>query len=152
MCYLWGGMARTLLLCALLVAAGCVERRLFLRSEPSGAEVVLNHGDFPPVTTPAVVDFTHYGTYAVRAEKEGCRPLETAVEIDTPWWAFPPLDFVTDLLWPFPLEDHREVRLTLSPLSEPPSVEEIRARHAGVLERAEAFRRRVNEGDPAEIR
>ena len=144
---------RILLIGALLVlSTGCVERKLFIRSDPPGAEVALNRADALPGTTPLEVEFDDYGTYHVRAELEDYQELTTSVDVPTPWWGWFPLDFVTDVLLPFSIEDHHYVDLTLEPLPPLRTIEELRARHAEVIERGEALREQVNEGDPAEAR
>jgi hypothetical protein len=140
-----------LLLPALLLP-GCVERKFLIRSDPPGATVTLNHGEPLPEVTPTEVEFHHYGVWAVRAEREGCRDLDTNVSVPTPWWSYPVLDFVTDVLWPFTIRDHREIALVLEPLPEPRTVEEVRERHAEVIGRGEDLREKVNEGDPSEVR
>lgn len=141
-----------LLALVLLVSTGCVERKLLLRSEPPGALVSLNGEPWLPGTTPLEVPFTHYGTYAVLMTLEDHRPLEAEADVSAPWWAWPPFDLVTELLLPTTIRDHREFDFTLEPLPPRRPLEESRVRYGEMLERAESLRRRVNEGDPAEVR
>jgi hypothetical protein len=146
-------MIRTLTLCALILAsAGCVERKMFVRSDPPGATVALNRAEPLPGTTPVEVPFEHYGTYHLRLTREGCRDFEGAAEVPAPWWGYPPFDLFTELLWPFTIHDWREAVVTMEPLPEPRPLEEVRDRHAGVIERGEAMRKQVTESAPAEAK
>ncbi len=140
--------------CALaaLLAAGCVERKMMVRSDPPGATVTLNRLQTPGGVTPLEVPFDHYGTWHLALRREGCRDYEGAADLSAPWWGYPPFDLFTDVLWPFTIEDHREVAVTLAPLPDPLPLEEIRERHAGVISRGEAMRKEVTEGDPSEVR
>lgn len=139
-------------LLSILALAGCVERRFLIRSEPPGAVVSLNRGEPLSAAAPTEVEFHHYGTWAVRAELPGYRDLVADVPVPAPWWSWPPFDFFTDLLWPFTIRDHREIRLVLTPLPPERPLPEARERHAGVIERGEALREAVNGGDPAGVR
>ena len=140
-------------------ATGCVERKLFIRSDPPGATISLNREPAIPGATPVEVPFDHYGTFAVVAEREGYLPLRQNVEVDTPWYSYPVLDFITEVLWPFTIRDHRVIDLTLAPAPDPPDYEvegdierareEARRKHEELRRRAEEMRREVNEGDPA---
>lgn len=93
-----------------LVAVGCVERTISITSNPPGALVYLNDKEVgrTPVTTP----FMWYGTYDVRLEAEGYRPLWTKAKADQPIWDLPGLDLVAEMIpdgkseikWHFDLE------------------------------------------------
>jgi hypothetical protein len=119
--------------------AGCLERRLYITSEPTGALVRLN--DVEVGRTPVEVDFEWYGTYDVRLELEGHEPLATSAKADAPVHEWPGIDFVTmalpmkfknDVRWHFELEPEsfdeaeaiargREVRTMLPALPPPPA-------------------------------
>ncbi len=137
-CSLWGRAQRTpapilarrlqatvaggiLCLCPLL--AGCVERWLEIRSEPSRALVFLDGREVG--RTPLRIPMVHYGTHEVllyanpSAEDEG-PPLAMASRIITlhaPWYQWFPLDLLTEHLWPGTLVDTHLVEITLPPLS-----------------------------------
>jgi len=78
------------------LSLGCVERRLMITSEPSGALVYLN--DEEAGRTPLEVPFTWYGTYDVRAEHEGFQTLHTQREAVRPWWEAPGPDLFAEAL------------------------------------------------------
>lgn len=80
----------------LVGAFGCVERRLLITSEPSGALVYLN--DQEVGRTPLEVPFTWYGTYDVRLEREGYRTLQTQQTAEQPWWEKPGPDLFAEAL------------------------------------------------------
>ena len=83
-----------LLTLAALPLLGCVERKITITSEPSGALVHLN--DQEVGRTPVDVPFTFYGTYDVRLEKEGYEPLWTNKKAKAPWWEYPGPDLVAE--------------------------------------------------------
>ena len=97
-----------------LALAGCVDRRLFITSDPPGARVYLNDQDVG--TTPLEVDFTWFGTYDVRLHREGFEPLVTTREAKAPLHEVPPFDLAallipgtrrTHIAWHFELEPAR---------------------------------------------
>lgn len=92
---------------------GCVERKLILRSEPTGAKVVLN-GDEAGMT-PMETHFTTYGVYDVVLSAPSCARLRTTVEVKPPWYETIPLDFFFEHVWPFTLTDRHEFTLALAP-------------------------------------
>ena len=82
-------------LCCLL-SAGCVERLISITSEPSGALIHLN--DEEVGRTPLTVPFTFYGTYDVRLEADGYKPLWTQRKAATPWWETLGIDLIAEAL------------------------------------------------------
>ncbi len=98
-----------------LFFAGCVERTLIIRSDPVGAEVIVN-GE-PSGLTPVRIPFHTYGTFEVIASHPGHHRLREAVPVKPPWYETMPLDFFVENLWPFTVRDDHAVTLTLRPLS-----------------------------------
>ncbi|MCU0726325.1 MAG: PEGA domain-containing protein [Planctomycetes bacterium] len=146
-------MIRVLALTVVAFAlAGCVERKLFIRTDPPGAEVALNRAEPLAGTTPLETPFTHYGVYHLRLTREGFPDFEGEAPVTAPWWAYPPFDLFTDLLWPFTIHDHREILVALPPRPEPRELDEVRARHAAVIERGESMRRHFGGEAPPESR
>jgi hypothetical protein len=126
-------MGRVLALAGLLVAAGgggCVERRLFIRSDPPGARVTLD-GE-PRGETPLAIPFTYYGTREVVLRAPGRRVVRREVALTPPWYQWTPLDLVSELLLPVTIEDVHEVEVLL-PEMERASDESVEA----LLARAE---------------
>lgn len=98
----------------LILAAGCVERTMMIRSEPSGAPVWVD--EEYAGTTPLDYSFAHYGTRGVRVgpvrDERGkalYAPQQKLVELRAPWYETFPIDFFAEVLWPGRLEDRHEV-------------------------------------------
>jgi hypothetical protein len=92
----------------LAVAAGCVERRMTIISDPPGAIAIVNGHEIGP--TPAEVPsnlFVYYGVYEIRLLKDGYDPLLVHQQVDPPWYEYFPLDFFSENLWPFCIRDRR---------------------------------------------
>jgi hypothetical protein len=115
------------------ILGGCVERRIFIETDPPGALVWLN--DAQVGRSPVDVGFTHHGVYDLRIEKEGYEPLVTPADTNGPIWDAVPLDFFAEVL---PVNAKAEARwkFTLTPRndSEEALVEratQLRSRAAG---------------------
>lgn len=78
--------------------AGCVERELFIQSEPPGAVVCIDGEDRGK--TPLSLPFHHYGGRLLELRLKDHKALRTFIEVDPPWYQVFPLDFFSDLLWP----------------------------------------------------
>ncbi len=109
-----------------LACAGCVERKITIGSEPSGALVKLNDVDVG--RTPVTVPFTWYGDYdlVLRYEKNVGTPdspvmkhyyLHTDKKADAPVWQIVPLDLFAEIL-PIPFEDHKVWAFEIPPVPE----------------------------------
>ncbi|MEM1331626.1 MAG: PEGA domain-containing protein [Planctomycetota bacterium] len=107
---LGGVCAATLVLLSL---TGCVERRMFVTTEPPGARVWIN--DTQAGVTPLTAEFTFHGTYDIRIEREGYEPLTTGARTEVPWWEYPPFDLVAELL-PITLENEQRFHFDLTPI------------------------------------
>lgn len=85
----------SLCLCAFVpLLTGCVERRISITSEPTGALVWVN--DVEVGRTPTEANFKHYGKYDVRLELDGYDTLQTVGDASTPWWDFPGPDLIAE--------------------------------------------------------
>ncbi|MDH3590723.1 MAG: PEGA domain-containing protein [Planctomycetota bacterium] len=100
-------------LVVMIACFGCVERKLWVRTDPAGAIVRVN-GDRVG-TSPVAWKFHQYGVVLVEVEKEGYLPEERAVSLRTPWYQKPVLDFVTDVVLPTTIHDDHEVEIRLEP-------------------------------------
>lgn len=92
-------------------ATGCVHRRVTVRTEPPGAQVLLNDQEIG--YSPASFDVTWYGTEEVTLLKDGYEIETHQIKIPTPWYQVPPLDFVTDNFLPFRIKNHHEFNFAL---------------------------------------
>ncbi len=104
-------MKSYLLLVILMLTAiwetGCVRRRLTVRTNPPGAMVYVDRQ--PIGRTPVSDNFTYYGTRHFEIVKDGYRTESFLRTFRPPWYQIPPLDFVTETLWPFEERDERVV-------------------------------------------
>jgi len=101
---------------AIVIFAGCVERRLTINTQPQGALVVLNDEEIG--TSPVTVPFNWYGDYNVRISKEGYQTLNTHRPLKAPWYDSFPFDFFA-LLNPKRTVDSYEWTFDLAPKQEP---------------------------------
>jgi hypothetical protein len=121
-----GVVRRTLLIGLLAALSACVERRLFVRTEPEGAVVRVN-GDAIG-RSPTTWHFHHYGTVVVEAELEGHEPAQELVDLDAPWYQWPVIAFFADVLIPWTIRDDRDVSIRLEPVPPPDESAEQRER------------------------
>jgi len=131
-----GKIASAALIALLLLAPGCVHRRLTIRSFPEGAVAYVDDQEIgvTPVSTP----FTHYGVRTVRLERDGFETVEVDERLDAPWYLTPPLDFFVENFWPREIRDERVVDVEMVPLRTVPQSE--------VLDRAEQLRQQTQQG------
>ncbi len=94
-----------------LVAGGCVERFLYVKSDPPGATVTLDGREIGK--TPVEIPFSWYGKRLLSVELKGRAPVRETIAVNPPWWQFFPLDFITDVLLPFTLTDRAEFSYVL---------------------------------------
>ncbi len=114
------------------VTGGCLQQRLTITSEPSGALVYIAHEEVG--RTPLTISFTWYGDYDIILRRRGCETLKTHFRMDPPIYAVPPLDLFSEVA-PWTYRDHRVAHFRLKPLVLPTDEDLIR--------RAERLRRRA---------
>lgn len=98
----------------LAVAAGCVERRMVITTEPPGA-VVYDESYRPLGATPVDRPFTYYGKYRFTVVKDGYETLVVEECVQPPWYEYFPLDFVSENLIPWTIRDVRRFHYRLLP-------------------------------------
>jgi len=62
--------------------------------------------------------FTHYGTLLVEAELRGREAVQKQVELKSPWYQKPIVDFFADVVVPWRIQDDHEVTLELEPMAD----------------------------------
>lgn len=107
------GPVRLVILLAGLAAAGCVERRFVISSNVPNAQVYIDNK--PVGAAPAYSPFEYYGFYTVTLVHPGYQTVTKRVHVVAPWYAYPPIDFLAEILWPFHVEDVRRYRIDLTP-------------------------------------
>ena len=107
------------LACVLMVAAavglagGCVERRYVVTTDPPGA-IVLRNGQSLG-WSPADDHFVYYGNYHFTLIKDGFETLQVDQKVPAPWYEYFPLDFFSENLWPWHIEDVHRFHYQLKP-------------------------------------
>jgi hypothetical protein len=100
----------------LLTTLGCVEQKMTITSEPSGALVRVS--DVEVGRTPVTIPFTATGDYAIKLSMEGYQTLKTHANIKPTAYEIPPLDLFAELL-PHTFCDQRYVHFKLEKLVMP---------------------------------
>jgi hypothetical protein len=102
-----------LVVVSLALCAGCVRRRLMIRSNPPGATVYVDNQ--PVGVTPCATNFIYYGTREIRLVKPGFETLTINQPIPAPWYEIPPIDFFSENVAPSQINDYRTVTFNLQP-------------------------------------
>lgn len=97
----------------LIGVAGCVQRRITIRSNPPGALVYIGKHEIGK--TPCSVGFLWYGEREIKLVKDGFETLTVNQWIGPPWYQIPPLDFVSENVYPYKLRDERTFDYQLIP-------------------------------------
>jgi hypothetical protein len=92
-------------LSAACLLSGCVERRFIITSNPPGATVYREGMQLG--VTPVDDPFVYYGTREYKLILDGFETLTVKQPAPPPWYEIPPLDFITETLWPFRVRDIR---------------------------------------------
>ena len=125
------------LLAAAALLAGCVQRRLIVRSNPPGARVIVDD-TYEMGITPVAFNYTYYGTRKIKLIRDGYETLTVYQALPAPWYQWPGLDFITENLIPWEIRDERVVEYQLRPQAVVPT--------AQLLQRAQQLRRQSHPG------
>ena len=101
----------------IVIAGGCVERKLTINTKPQGALVTLNDEEIG--TSPVTASFNWYGDYDVRISKEGYETLKTHRRLKGPWYDRAPFDFFAGCLTSKRIVDSYEWTFELKQKQEP---------------------------------
>ena len=91
---------------------GCVERRYTIRTEPPGAQVIVNNEEVG--RTPVSRSFTFYGDREITLVKDGFQTQRVIQPIKAPWYDNLLTEFVSENVVPFTLRDEREFTYRLA--------------------------------------
>lgn len=119
---------------AFLSAAGCgsVNRRFVIESNVPNAQVYINNRSIG--AAPAHSPFEYYGYYNIELVHPDFKREVRRVHVRAPWYAYPPFDFLVEVLWPFNVEDVRRYNFELTPA--------VRTDTGELVNRAEELRTR----------
>ncbi len=120
-----------------IMACGCVERKVLIRTNPPGALVYVD--DHEVGITPVAISPIYYGTRTIRLVKDGCETKTVKEPMPPPWYEVPPLDFFSENAIPGTLHDERTLDFQLQPQGV--------VRKEDLLARAESLRRGTPAGE-----
>jgi len=115
-----------------IMAAGCVDRRFVIESNVPNAQVFIDNKSIG--AAPAYAPFEYYGYYTVSLVHPGYETETQRVHVTAPWYAYPPFDFLAEVVWPFHVRDTRRYYIELH--------EATKTRVEDLLNNAEALRQR----------
>jgi hypothetical protein len=124
----------------LATAAGCVDRRFVVETNVPNAQVYIDNKSVG--AAPAYHPFEYYGYYTIKVVHPGYETLVRREHVVAPWYAYPPFDFIAEVLWPFHIRDTRKFVYELH--------ESVPSRTDDILNRAEALQQRGWMLPPAE--
>lgn len=122
------------------LCAGCVDRKFVIESNVPNAQVFIDNKHVG--AAPAYAPFEYYGYHTITLVHPEYETVVNRVKVPAPWYAYPPIDFVAEALWPFPIRDTR--RYTFEMQRATP------ARPDDILAAAEALRVKGQTLPPAE--
>lgn len=99
-----------------LSAGGCVERKLTIRSVPTGARVRLDAEDMGE--TPVTVRFEQYGGRDVTLSKPGYYRRHETFCVEPPFYQRIGIDYFFEHLWPATLVDHQTFTFALDEIED----------------------------------
>jgi PEGA domain-containing protein len=111
-------LALTVALLVMPALAGCVERRYTIRTDPPGAQVIVNGEEIGP--SPVSRSFTFYGDRDITLINEGYQTQRLIQPIKPPWWDNLLTEFFTENLIPITFRDERDYAYKLAPATNPP--------------------------------
>ena len=82
-------------------------------SNPPGATVSLDGKEIG--RTPFSTNFDHYGKREFRVVKQGYETKTVLMPVSAPWFQWPGIDFVSEVLLPGKLTDHKYYEFDLQP-------------------------------------
>lgn len=109
-------IGKTLFVAASIVTpllTGCVDRRFVIDSNIPNAQVYIDNR--PIGAAPAYSSFEYYGHYNITLVEPGYETINQRVHVRAPWYAYPPFDFIAEVVWPFHIQDTRRYHFELKP-------------------------------------
>jgi hypothetical protein len=93
---------------------GCVERRYVVTTDPPGAMVLVDGK--PLGASPADDHFIYYGDREFTLIKDGYQTMKVKQKFHKPWYQYIGLDFISENLVPWHIEDVQRFHYCLEPL------------------------------------
>jgi hypothetical protein len=101
--------------CVALVVAGCVDRRFIVESNVPDAQVLIDNT--PVGAAPSHSSFEYYGYYTFTVIRPGYETITQRVHVTSPWYGYPPIDFLAEIVWPFHIRDTRRYYFELQEMT-----------------------------------
>jgi hypothetical protein len=105
--------------------SGCVERRYTIRTDPPGAQVIVNGENIGP--SPASRSYYYYGDREITLVGNGYETKTIIQPMKAPWWDNYLTEFFSENLVPYVIRDDREYAYKMEP-ARTPTQEEIQGR------------------------
>ena len=121
--------------------AGCVDRKFVIESNVPNAQVYID--DKPIGAAPAYAPFEYYGYYTITLVHPGYETHVKRVHVVAPWYAYPPFDFLAEVLWPFHIRDTRRYYFELYEATQTRTDDILNAADALAAARDDAARCRI---------
>ncbi|MDE2507909.1 MAG: PEGA domain-containing protein [Planctomycetota bacterium] len=117
--------AIVLFLASVGLACGCVERRYTIRTDPPGAQVIVNGESLGPA--PASHNFYYYGDREITLILDGYETKTLIQPINAPWWDNYLTEFFSENMVPWVIRDEQEFTYKLEP-ARVPTQDEVTSR------------------------
>jgi hypothetical protein len=109
-----------------------VDRKFIVESNVPNAQVYIDNKAIG--AAPAYAPFEYYGYYTLTLVYPGYETVVKRVKVAAPWYAYPPIDFLAEAIWPFPIRDTRRYFIEM--------YEAPQTRTDDILNAADALRQR----------
>jgi hypothetical protein len=98
---------------ALLLCSGCIKRKFIIRSSPCEARVFLDGIELENKAGLIEQRFTFHGTRSLVVRSRGYQTKAQLWTLEPPWYSKFPIDFFTELLIPWTIEEEQEITVSL---------------------------------------
>ncbi|MEL7498016.1 MAG: PEGA domain-containing protein [Planctomycetota bacterium] len=118
------------------ICAGCIQRRMIIRSQPEGAFVTVDN--VPIGRTPLSVRYTYSGTREFKLEKDGFKTVKVQQRFDPKWYQTFPISLFSENFAGREIRDERVLDFQLEP--------KVQIQENLLLNRANDLRFNINRG------
>lgn len=118
------------------LAAGCVERKYVITTDPPGALVLVDGEPLSPSAADGT--FVYYGKRRFTLIKDGYQTQHVEQDVPAPWYEYPPIDFISENLIPWTIQDTRRFHYLLEP-QQMPNIQQVGDRAQQLRERGRAI-------------
>ena len=110
----------------IILFSGCIHRTLTIKTEHPGTATVFIDGKKEGIA-PLTIPFEYYGTHEIYVEEKNGKRYFQDIVLTCPWYAWFPLDFFSEVLYPGIIRNDYE--FYIQPIPEKPvDIEELKLR------------------------